>query len=166
MVKGYIFWKFFSQPIQILMSDVCICQGNKNIGSRNDDFATLSGANTYHYNFSSMCACPTFSMKKPFSTIKKPLFVTYLILSFLIEIFNSPCIRQIPPFMQHWGYQDDFKLNMSLENIWNVPEYFKRTKREYSIDEIYNGTYKPCTYKTRIKLTSNILRWHHDPCNA
>ena len=37
--------------------------------------------------------------------------------------------------MQHWGYQDDFKVNMSPENIGKMPEYLKRTKQQTYIDK-------------------------------
>ena len=45
--------------------------------------------------------------------------------------------------MQHWGYQDDFKVNMSPENIGNMPEYLKRTKQQNYIDKNCDGT---CTH--------------------
>ena len=56
--------------------------------------------------------------KKNYSILSKShFFVTYLILFFLIKIFNSSYIQQIPFSCNIGGYQDDFKLNMSPENI-------------------------------------------------
>ena len=55
--------------------------------------------------------------KKPFNTIKKPLFCDIPHFVF----FNKNCQLLIYStntfFMQHWGHQDDFKVHMSPENI-------------------------------------------------
>ena len=45
--------------------------------------------------------------------------------------------------MQHWGYQDEFKVNMSPENIGNMPKYLKRTNNKITLTKNYDGTCTP-----------------------
>ena len=62
------------------------------------------------------CVSHIFYKKKHSIQSKSHFFVTYLILffnkNFQLLIYSTNTF-----FMQHWGYQDDFKVNMSPENI-------------------------------------------------
>ena len=76
------------------------------------------------------CVSHIFYKKKTIQYNQKATFLWHTSFCFFNKNFQLLIYSTNTFFMQHWGYQDDFKVNMSPENIWNMPEYLKRTKQQ------------------------------------
>ena len=104
--------------------------------------------------------------KKPFDTIKEPLFCDITHFVFLIEIFNSPYIQQTPSSCNI----GDTK--MISNSIWvqktseTCLSIWKEQNNNITLTTIMMILVGPCTYKKWIQLTGNNFRWRHGLCNA